>query len=106
MYLYLSMRLSFYAAYGYKQTLYFRDLPAGYTLSEVRPHHASLVDSTWAFGGTATSKAKIKYQIERLPSACVYNDKGEPVCWIISHFNGSGSIGRIKGFINIKYVEQ
>lgn len=70
-----------------------RKLPQGFSMGKLWPKHASLVNSCWEFGNTISTEARIRYQIERLPTVCIYNEKEEPVSWHTVHIDGSGAIG-------------
>jgi hypothetical protein len=64
-------------------------------MGQLQPKHASLVMSFWEYAEDKRTEARIRYQIEHLPSVCIYNDKNEPVCWVITNIDGSGGIGKI-----------
>ena len=70
-------------------------------MGQLKPYHASLVNTSWEHGGSKEEEDRIQAQICVLPSICIYNGKGEPVSWNNWNFNGSSGIGKIKCFLSV-----
>lgn len=69
-----------------------KSLPIGFTIGQLKPEHAALVNRYWKYYDP-NGEALIRFQIQHLPSVCIYNEKGEPVSWISTMIDGSLAIG-------------
>ncbi|XP_066280736.1 glycine N-acyltransferase-like isoform X2 [Branchiostoma lanceolatum] len=82
------------------------------TIAPLKPDHSQLVNRTWRHGGTPEAEEQIHYQISTFPSACVYDQDGNPVSWILFNYYGSQGLGytllqhRGKGYFQLasKYL--
>ncbi|XP_035683591.1 glycine N-acyltransferase-like protein 3 isoform X2 [Branchiostoma floridae] len=82
------------------------------SITPLKPEHSQLVSRTWKFGGTSEVEERIHYQISTFPSACVYDQDGNPVSWIMFNYYGSQGAGytlpehRGKGYFQLasKYL--
>jgi hypothetical protein len=75
-----------------------RRLPGGYRMGHLQPQHAALVNDMWEFGGDTLTEARIRYQIEHLPSICIYNEQDEPVSWNVLQITGFAGMGKMNRF--------
>ncbi|XP_035683391.1 glycine N-acyltransferase-like protein 3 [Branchiostoma floridae] len=82
------------------------------SVGPLRPEHSQLVSRTWLHGNTPEAEKYIHYQISTFPSACVYDEEGNPVSWILFNYYGSQGVGytlpehRGKGYFQLasKYL--
>ncbi|XP_035690423.1 glycine N-acyltransferase-like protein 3 [Branchiostoma floridae] len=82
------------------------------TIAPLKPEHSQLVSRTWLHGNTPEAERHIHYQISTFPSACVYDQEGNPVSWILFNYYGSQGVGytipdhRGKGYFQLasKYM--
>ncbi|XP_066280737.1 glycine N-acyltransferase-like protein 3 [Branchiostoma lanceolatum] len=63
------------------------------TIAPLKPEHGQLVSKTWKFGGTSEVEERVHYSISTFPSACVYDQDGNPVSWILFNYYGSQGLG-------------
>ncbi|XP_019636715.1 PREDICTED: glycine N-acyltransferase-like protein Keg1 isoform X2 [Branchiostoma belcheri] len=63
------------------------------SVAPLQPEHSHLVSNTWRHGGTPESEERTHYHITTFPSACVYDQDGNPVSWILLNYYGSQGLG-------------
>ena len=74
---------------------YINNLPTGFTLGSLRPEHAELILQHLEYYHRLTAEElagmfeEVKYTIFRIISACIFNNKGEPVSWVLHKIDGS-----------------
>ncbi|CAH1253374.1 GLYATL3 [Branchiostoma lanceolatum] len=62
-------------------------------IAPLKPEHSQLVSKTWKFGGTPAAETYFHFQISTFPSACVYDQYGKPLSWILMNYYGSQGVG-------------
>ncbi|XP_046345617.2 glycine N-acyltransferase-like protein 3 [Haliotis rufescens] len=71
-----------------QNTLKLRSVPEGYTLSSLQPEQAPLINSLWKFSSGDASEAYIKHLINKLPSACLYDEEGVLLGYALTYTYG------------------
>ncbi|XP_067151459.1 glycine N-acyltransferase-like protein 3 [Apteryx mantelli] len=62
-------------------------------LGSLSAAHADLLDSTWAYGGSARSRRYLAEMVARFPSLCLLDAAARPVCWALRDPFGAGAHG-------------
>ncbi|KAI8510636.1 Glycine N-acyltransferase-like protein 3 [Branchiostoma belcheri] len=63
------------------------------TIAPVKPDHSRLVSKSWKFGGTPAADEYLHYLVSTFPSACVYDQDGNPLSWILMDNSGIQVLG-------------
>ncbi|XP_078684874.1 glycine N-acyltransferase-like protein 3 [Branchiostoma floridae x Branchiostoma belcheri] len=63
------------------------------TIAPVKPEHSRLVSKSWKFGGTPAADEFLHYLVSTFPSACVYDQDGNPLSWILMDNSGIQVLG-------------
>ncbi|XP_062974418.1 glycine N-acyltransferase-like protein 3 [Elgaria multicarinata webbii] len=56
-------------------------LDPGFTFSSLNNSHVDLLNETWAYGGNEQSRRYLATMLRSFPSACILDDRGQPISW-------------------------